>query len=165
MLLKRHQINGLGICANMLSSTQLSQIAEILYYQFSTPVTCFKNLCTLNAKACENRYGVELHDSLNKVEKFYFKKQISSEPINELEVAGYFASFLLLLEDYLGENTELSKDEKRVLNLVEKMYRIFERKGIYSSKAFKYVKHIIFYHEENSIETIKQLENYYRLLK
>lgn len=154
MLLKRSEItSNSGICANMLSTIQLSYMAEVLYNEFKVDAkSTFKSLISINAKACENRYGSELKHSISLVGKFRWNQQLSSSPINIIQAGGYFASYLLIIDEYLGEKTILTKSEKTVLSLVEKMYRKLERQGVFKSKEFKYINHILYYCDDESYE-------------
>lgn len=151
MLLRRKDLKNDNICANMLSSTSLSSIAEDLMISFNLDEKeSFKALARLNALACGDRYGIEVHNSLSKISKFY--TPIKNREVNNFEVAGYVASFVILLNDYLSDNTKLTKYDNFIKDSLYKLYRKYDREGIYRNKEFKYNNNIIYYYEENSKE-------------
>lgn len=149
MLIKSSKLKN-DFCANMLSSKVLSSISEVIEINFNCPaINTFNDLLKINALLCESRYGLEVKTSILKVAKFYtpFKDEI----VNDLEVAGYVATFLLMIDYYLGD-CNLSINEKKSLSNLNKLYRKYDRDNIYKGNELKYINNVIYFCDEDSRE-------------
>lgn len=142
-----------GTCANMLSADCLSIIADSIKEKIKTDLTenqIFYHLSMINAILCENRYGVEISNSLSKINKY---QKVS---YNELQIAAFVASFKNMIDSYLDDESEEMKNYLKTLNLFNKLYKYFYRNKFYSNKEIYYFDNIIYFYDPTSSEVTNE---------
>lgn len=134
------------ISADMISTECLSPMVDVIkkYEKYYNENYIHSLLVSINAKICNNRYGVEINEYTNRV-YLYIKINCSY-----IETGLYILSFVTMIDHWLDIDT-LTSDESIIYKRLRLLYKSFINNKKYH-KEYLYFKPIKYYRNNSVIE-------------